>query len=241
MRPTGRPRRTAGFRRRFKGLQEIKGRHRLSRVADDKRRILTGEDVQSIPEGGILDITPGTLLTDIAREWVERRKIRIVERMRSGDDAIAAVKLAIGSDHGGFEMKSSLREYLDALKASYIDYGTRSKRAVDYPDIAHAVALSVALGQAKQGIIIDGAGIGSAIVANKVPGIRAAACYEEAGAMNAREHNDINVLTLGSTLMLPEKLRPIVRIFISAEHREPRHKNRVAKIMAVEKKYYRPV
>ncbi len=209
-------------------------------MADDKRRILTGEDVQSIPEGGILDITPGTLLTDIAREWVERRKIRIVERARPGEEA-AAVKLAIGSDHGGFELKNSLREYLDTLPASYIDYGTHSKKAVDYPDIAHAVALSVALGHAKQGIIIDGAGIGSAIVANKVPGIRSAACYEEAGAKNAREHNDINVLTLGSTLMLPEKLRPIVRIFMSAEHKEPRHKNRVAKIMAVEKKYYRPV
>ena len=222
-------------------MQEIKRRHKLDRVADDKRRILTGEDVQSIPEGGILDIAPNTLLTDIAREWVERRKIRIVERVRPGDNAIAAVKLAIGSDHGGFEMKASLRDYLDTLQASYIDYGTHSKEAVDYPDIAHAVALSVALGHAKQGVIIDGAGIGSAIVANKVPGIRSAACYEEAGAKNAREHNDVNVLTLGSTLMLPEKLRSIVRIFMSTEHREPRHKNRVAKIMAVEKKYYRPV
>ena len=83
------------------------------------------------------------------------------------------------------------------------------------------------------------AGIGSAIAANKVPGVRAGACYEEAGAKNAREHNDINVMTLGSTLMPVEKLRPVVHIFLTAQHTESRHKNRVAKIMDVEKRYYR--
>ena len=211
---------------------------RLSAVAETKRRILTGEDVQAIPQGGILDVLPGTVLTDVAREWVDKRKIRLVEHT-SAHDAIGLARVAIGSDHGGFDMKESLKSYLDELALTFVDYGTYSKESVDYPDIAHAVALAVAVGHARQGIIIDGAGIGSAITANKVPGIRAGACYQEAGARNAREHNDINVLTLGSTLMPPEKLKPIVHIFLTTHHTESRHKSRVAKIMDVEKRYYR--
>ena len=207
-------------------------------MAETKRRILTGEDVQAIPEGGILDVLPGTVLTDVAREWIDKRKIRLVEHA-SAREAIEIARVAIGSDHGGFDMKESLKSYLDELSATFVDYGTYSKESVDYPDFAHAVALAVAVGHARQGIVIDGAGIGSAIAANKVPGIRAGACYQEEGARNAREHNDINVLTLGSTLMPPEKLRPIVHIFLTAHHTESRHKNRVAKIMDVEKRYYR--
>lgn len=207
-------------------------------MAANKRRILTGEDVQAIPEGGILDIAPGTVLTDIAREWVAKRKIRLVEQT-STNGAVEVAALALGSDHGGFDMKESLKRYLARVPVTFVDYGTYSKESVDYPDFAHAVALAVAVGHARQGIVIDGAGIGSAIAANKVPGIRAGACYDEAGARNAREHNDINVLTLGSTLTAPEKLEPIVNIFMSARHTESRHKNRVAKIMDVEKRYYR--
>ena len=207
-------------------------------MADNKRRILTGEDVQAIPEGGLLDIAPGTVLTDIAREWVNKRNIRLVEH-RSARDEIEVARVAVGSDHGGFDMKESLKRYLDEISATFVDYGTHSKDAVDYPDFAHAVALAVAVGHARQGIVIDGAGIGSAIAANKVPGIRAGACYDVAGAKNAREHNDINVLTLGSTLMPLENLKPVVHVFMTAHHTEARHKNRVAKIMDVEKRYYR--
>lgn len=207
-------------------------------MAATKRRILTAEDVQAIPEGGILDIAPGTLLTDLAREWVEKRKIRIVEKSRPNVSHRIA-RVAIGADHGGFDLKESLKLCLRELSATFVDYGTHSKDSVDYPDYAHAVALAVAVGHAQQGIVIDGAGIGSAIVANKVPGIRAGACYDEAGARNGREHNDINVMTLGSSLMPPERLRAIVHIFLTAQHTESRHQRRVAKIMDVEKRYYR--
>lgn len=207
-------------------------------MAENKRRILTGEDVRAIPEGGILDVAPDTVLTDIAREWVQKRKIRIVEQTASRE-TIEVARVAVGCDHGGFDMKEALKTYLTESSVSFVDYGTYSKDSVDYPDFAHAVALAVAVGHARQGIVIDGAGIGSAIAANKVPGIRAGACYEEAGANNAREHNDINVMTLGSALMPMEKLRPIVHIFLTAQHTESRHKNRVAKIMDVEKRYYR--
>lgn len=203
-------------------------------------RILTGEDVLSIPEGGILDVAPGTRLTDIAREWVDKRRIRIVETAPDADRPDPA-RLAIGSDHGGLELKQSLRSYLEETMTTFIDYGTHSKESVDYPDIAVAVAQAVVLGHARMGIVIDGAGIGSAIAANKIPGIRAGACYDRAGAANAREHNDINVMTLGASMMPPERLRDVVQTFLSATHSEPRHRLRVAKIIEIENKHYRPV
>jgi len=207
-------------------------------VAATKRRILTAEDVQAIPEGGILDVQPGTVLTDLAREWVDKRKIRLVETTRS-TGPIRVARVALGADHGGFDMKEAVKRHLRELSATFVDYGTHSKDSVDYPDYAHAVALAVAVGHAQQGIVVDGAGIGSAIVANKVPGIRAGACYDEAGARNAREHNDINVMTLGSSLMSPERLQAVVHVFLTAQHTESRHQRRVAKIMDVEKRYYR--
>ena len=219
-------------------LQPHRAHHKLNAVSANKRRILTGEDVQAIPEGGILDVTPGTVLTDIAREWVTKRKIRIVEQT-SARDEIELARVAIGSDHGGFDMKESLKRYLGQIGTTFVDYGTYSKDSVDYPDFAHAVALAVAVGHAQQGIVIDGAGIASAIVANKVPGVRAGACYNEAGARNAREHNDINVMTLGSALMTPDQLPQLVHVFMTAQHTESRHKARVAKIADVEKRYYR--
>ena len=104
------------------------------------------------------------------------------------------LKIAIGSDHGGFDLKSQLIPWLRSLGHTVDDCGTTSKEAVDYPRFAHAVAARVAAGQDDFGIVIDGAGIGSAMTANKVPGVLAAACYSEALARNSREHNDANVL-----------------------------------------------
>lgn len=196
--------------------------------------------MRSLPEGSVLDVAPGTILTDIAREWIERRKIQVVESKPERSE-LRAARLAIGSDHAGFDMKETLKKYLDEIGVTYIDYGTHSSDSVDYPDFAHAVALAVALGHAKQGIVLDGAGIGSAIVANKVPGIRAAACNDVAAAQNAREHNDVNVLTLGSRVVPLESLRRVVAVFLGTGHTEPRHRARVAKIEALEKKYTRPV
>lgn len=204
------------------------------------RRILTGEDVQSLPEGASLEVEPSTILTDVAREWIEKKKIRVVEKGETAS-RLQPVGFALGSDHGGFEMKKTLKQFLQDAGASFHDYGTHGKSSVDYPDFAHAVALAVALGHAAKGIVVDGAGIGSAIVANKVPGIRAGACLDEASARNAREHNDINVMTLGASLMAPDKLKKVVTIFMQAELTEPRHRRRVDKIMAIENKYYRPV
>jgi ribose 5-phosphate isomerase B len=204
------------------------------------RRIVTGEEVRSLPEGSLLDLPPDAIVTDVAREWIEKRRIRVVAPS-ARPDRPEPVQLAIGSDHAGFEMKLSLASYLREIGASFIDCGTHSKDAVDYPDFAHQVALAVALGNARRGIVVDGAGIGSAMVANKVPGIRAAACGDETQARNAREHNDANVLTLGSRLIPLEAVRKVVAVFLTADLTEPRHRARVAKIEAIERKYYRPL
>lgn len=142
-------------------------------------------------------------------------------------------KIAIGADHGGFELKARLLAWLRDRGYETQDCGTHSKDAVDYPRIAYTVARLVAAGQCDRGIMIDGAGIGSAMTANKVPGVRAAACYNVALARNSREHNDANVLTLGAGQTDFEQAQAIVEAFLSAECVEERHRRRVELINAV--------
>ncbi|MCA1631417.1 MAG: RpiB/LacA/LacB family sugar-phosphate isomerase [Acidobacteria bacterium] len=146
-------------------------------------------------------------------------------------------RVAVGADHGGYKMKEELKTLLAELGHHALDFGTNSTDAVDYPDFAHAVARAVSEGEADLGIVIDGAGIGSAMTANKVPGVRAAACYSVKVAVNSREHNDANVLTLGSGTITSAEMREIVRAWLLTEISEERHKKRVAKIEAVERQY----
>jgi len=149
----------------------------------------------------------------------------------------AREKVAIGSDHGGYELKEILKAELPGLGFDAIDVGTHSKEAVDYPDIAHAVAGLVKEGKAARGIIIDGAGIGSCIVANKVPGIRAGLAYDYSSAVNSREHNDTNVLTLGAGLIGVNLAKQILAAWLATKFGGGRHAPRVEKIVAVEKLY----
>lgn len=149
----------------------------------------------------------------------------------------APKSIAIGADHGGYALKQELVKFLTQLGFSPNDCGAHSTDPVDYPDIAYAVAKLVSDGAADRGIIIDGAGIGSAITANKVPGVRAALCYDLSTARNAREHNDANVLTLGARLIGLGLAQDIVRVFLETECNEERHMKRVAKIMQVEERY----
>jgi ribose 5-phosphate isomerase B len=155
----------------------------------------------------------------------------------SPSSASAQKVVAIGSDHGGFEMKAALIETLKELKYEPFDCGTHSKDAVDYPDFALAVAEQVRQGKAWRGIMIDGAGIGSCMVANKVPGVRAAMAYDYASASNSREHNDANVLTLGAGLIGLNQAKLIVKTWLSTEFAGGRHQPRVDKITQVEKKF----
>jgi ribose 5-phosphate isomerase B len=145
--------------------------------------------------------------------------------------------IAIGSDHGGFELKENLKGFLKELSYESSDCGTHDKNPVDYPDIAHNVALMVSNEQAWRGIIIDGAGIGSCMVANKVPGVRAALCYDYATAVNSREHNNANVLTLGAGLIGTNLARQIVKTWLETDFGGGRHAGRVEKIAEIEKQY----
>lgn len=145
--------------------------------------------------------------------------------------------LAIGADHGGVALKERLAADLRDRGYTVRDCGTRGSDPVDYPDIAHAVALLVATGECQAGIVIDGAGIGSAIAANKVPGIRAATCWDVSSAKNSREHNFANVLALGAGLVGDNLAREIVQAWLSTARGADRHARRVAKIEQLEQRY----
>lgn len=141
--------------------------------------------------------------------------------------------VAIGTDHGGVDLKEILKKDLAENGYKVIDVGTHTKESVDYPDIALSVAELVAEGQAWRGVVIDGAGIGSCMAANKVPGVRAALCYDYATAVNSREHNDANVLTLGAGLIGTNLAKQILNTWLATEFGGGRHARRVDKITAI--------
>jgi ribose 5-phosphate isomerase B len=145
--------------------------------------------------------------------------------------------VALGADHGGYALKEKLVVFVRELGYDAHDCGTWSSEAVDYPDFAHAVARRVASGDCDWGIVVDGAGIGSSMTANKVPGIRASLCWDLSSARNAREHNHANVLALGSGLVGESLARQIVEEWLRTPWGPDRHARRVAKITAVEQGY----
>ena len=145
--------------------------------------------------------------------------------------------VALGTDHGGVDLKEILKQTLIDQGYAVIDVGTHTKESVDYPDIALSVAELVASGKAWRGVVIDGAGIGSCMAANKVPGIRAALCYDHATASNSREHNDANVLTLGAGLIGTNLAKQILTTWLTTPFGGGRHARRVNKIIEIEHKY----
>ena len=195
--------------------------------------VVTADDVRSVPPGGELSASAGAVVTPWAREIAATRGVRIV----LGPATTAGQLVAVGADHGGYALKEQVKQHLTRLGHRFHDFGTFSNEPVDYPDIALSVARALRAGEARFGILVDGAGIGSAIAANKVPGIRAALCVDAAAARNAREHNDANVLTLGAKFVDAVRMREIVEVFVSAECREERHARRVGKIVEIEKAY----
>ena len=205
---------------------------------ESAKSVITEDDVRGLEPGAVLRIGEDARLTPLAADLVNERKIELVRRTsRRGSKASKLV--AVGADHGGFKMKEELKSLLTDLGHKVQDFGTDSESAVDYPDFAHAVARAVADGVSDVGIIIDGAGVGSAMTANKVPGVRAAACYSVAVARNSREHNDANVLTLGSKTITGAEMREIVTAWLATEITEDRHRKRVAKIDAIQRQYQR--
>jgi len=156
---------------------------------------------------------------------------------KAGVQAGVRKVVVIGADHGGFELKEILKADLGGMGLDVNDVGTYCKAAVDYPDYAHAVAKLVSSGKAWRGIMIDGAGIGSCIVANKVPGVRAGMAYDYSSAVNSREHNNTNVLTLGAGLIGVNLAKQITKIWLSTEFGGERHNRRLQKLSVVEKLY----
>ncbi len=210
--------------------------------------LITAADLERVPQNSELAITEDTLVTPLAREEAERRgitfRISSTHEGKSSSGPLlsesssekSARVVAIGADHGGFDLKQQLKEHLRDWGYQVLDLGTDSAEAVDYPDFAEAVGNAVAHGEAWLGIVLDSAGIGSSIAANKVPGVRAALCYDRATARNSREHNDANVLTLGAKLIAPEAAREIVALWLSTPFAGGRHQRRVDKIRGIEER-----
>jgi ribose 5-phosphate isomerase B len=207
-------------------------------VDESVRTVITEAEVRRVPVGGRLLVREGVVVTPLASDLLASRQVELRYRT-ARHSAAGRLVIAIGADHGGFEAKAGISTLLAELGCQYRDFGTLTPEPVDYPDIAHAVARSVADGVSDLGILIDGAGIGSCMAANKVPGIRAALGYDEASARNSREHNYANVLTLGAGLQPLETLLGIVRTWLATPYGEARHGKRVAKITAIERQYLR--
>lgn len=207
------------------------------------RNVLTAIDLENVADGGEFAVAPGTLVTPLARDEAARRKITIRVADAAPNSASGAVHsahgrvVAIGADHGGFELKAQLTGFLRDWGYQPLDLGTHSAEPVDYPDIAEAVANAVARGGAWRGVIIDAAGIGSSIAANKVPGARAALCYDRATARNSREHNDANILSLGARMISVEAAREILAVWLETAFGGGRHQRRVDKIRAIEERH----
>lgn len=205
---------------------------------ESAKLVITEDDVRGLERGAVLRISENARLTPLAADIIKDRGIEIARRVSRGGSK-QHKSIAVGADHGGYPMKEELKKFLTDLGHRVHDFGTNSESAVDYPDFAHAVARAVADGSADVGIVIDGAGVGSAMTANKVPGVRAAACYSVEVARNSREHNGANVLTLGSKTITNDQMREIVRAWLSTDLTEERHRKRVGKIEAIERQYQR--
>ena len=203
---------------------------------ESAKSLLTEDDLRGLEAGSRIRVSANVKLTPLASDIVSDKGLVLV-RKQQRNVGLKVRTIAIGSDHGGFPLKEQIKGCLDELGLQIRDYGTNSTDAVDYPDFAHAVAKAVCSKQADIGLLIDGAGIGSAITANKVPGVRAAACYSVALAKNSREHNGSNVLSLGSGQNSFEEVKAIVEAFVTSEISEDRHKHRVGKIDSIDREY----
>ena len=202
--------------------------------------IITEADTRVLARGETVMLARGGHITPLAADTLKERRVAVVEEGRaSAEDASLAPKadirtVAIASDHTGIAMRRALVAFLRGRGLAVTDLGTDTTDPVDYPDVAAAVARAVGRGEADAGIVIDGAGIGSAIAANKVKGIRAAMVTSETIARYSREHNGANVMTLGASLVSVEDAKAFVTTWLGTSMREPRYIRRLAKIKDLE-------
>jgi RpiB/LacA/LacB family sugar-phosphate isomerase len=204
--------------------------------------IITEADARMLDIGETVELQRGGQITPLAADTLKTRRVTVLsdDRFQQDSDGLAPVadikRLAIGSDHSGLALKSAITQSLRAKGIAVDDLGTLTPEPVDYPDTAVRVARSVSRGEADAGIVIDGAGIGSSITANKVRGVRAAVCHDATMARYARQHNGANVLSLGSTLVSQKDALAVVDVWINTPMKEPRYIRRLAKIRAVEER-----
>jgi len=202
-------------------------------------QLITEADARVLDEGSAVVLVQGGQVTPLALDTLKARRISLVRE--SGDaeaEALAPVadvtRVVLGSDHGGVTLKAGLVTWLRGRGLAVHDIGTDSTEPVDYPDIAARAARAVARGEADAGIVIDGAGLGSAIAANKIRGVRAAMCTTPTLARYARQHNGANVLALGATLLNEAEAREVVETFLTTPMREARYLRRLLKIRDLE-------
>lgn len=209
--------------------------------------IITEAEARVIDVGATVELAAGGHVTPLAKDTLRERRVTVIPAGSAdpslAQDLVPAAdprRIAIGSDHTGLALKATLVQHLRGRGLAVLDIGTHTADPVDYPDIAGAVATSVARGEADAGIVIDGAGIGSAIAANKVRGVRAAMCTDETLARYSREHNGANVLTLGSTLLPgPDAAVRIVDTWLGTPMREVRYIRRLRKVRLLEDRFGR--
>jgi ribose 5-phosphate isomerase B len=202
--------------------------------------IITETDARMLEIGSTVALKAGGHVTPLAADTLRARRVTVLsavaEASLDGLAPVANIKtLAVGSDHTGVALKRTLRDYLRQKGLNVLDVGTDGPDAVDYPDIAAQVARLVARREVDAAIVIDGAGIGSAIAANKIDGVRAAMCTDITLARYSREHNGANILTLGSTLLSPDEAKAIVDTWLATPMGEARYIRRLAKIRALER------
>ena len=202
--------------------------------------IITEADARSLEIGASVALAPGGHITPLALDTLRARRVTIVGDVVEGELAalppVADIRrVAIGSDHSGVALKAALRDDLRSRGLRVEDIGTQGSEPVDYPDIAAQVGRLVARNEADAGIVIDGAGLGSTIAANKIDGVRAAMCTDQTLARYAREHNGANVLALGATLLSVDQARTIVQTFLQTPMREARYIRRLAKVRNLER------
>jgi ribose 5-phosphate isomerase B len=202
-------------------------------------QMITEADARALDYGSTVVLVAGGHVTPLAHDTLKARRISIVRDGHDVDAESLAPKadirtVAIASDHSGVALKKTILQHLRGRGIAVDDLGTHTSEPVDYPDTAASAAVQVSRGEADAAIVIDGAGLGSTIAANKVNGVRAAMCLNQTLARYAREHNGANVLALGSTLVTPEQALAIVDTFIDTPMREPRYIRRLAKIRNLE-------
>lgn len=205
------------------------------------KKVITEKEVRKVYNAGssTISINPGDIITPLARDTIKELGMTNSKSSETkSQDFPRTNKVAVGSDHTGYKLKEILKNELSKKSFYVIDVGTNNEDSCDYPDFALSTAYKVISGEADFGIVLDATGIPSAITANKVPGIRAATCYNEFSAWSARNHNNANLLVVGAKTIGEEAAKAILRKWLETNFEGGRHQKRLDKITRIEEKFF---